>query len=306
MVRTMDAIYQAKPSQLHQVQRLLHRARHRFINFGDEDLASLLKDGVVLLAERGGEPWGVIILQWEEVGTTMSRRAHLRCIALASGRSPSLDIPAMGAAMEKRIRDQIRQGTAVQVVIYSEKWLVQPLLQAGFEIVDRIQYLALDRLQRRSTQAPDAGLPPPAVTLRAGGLAELDAVAELDARAFAPIWCLDQQTLMTLFLVGRVRLAEQDNRIVGYAALSIPGGRDAQLARLAVHPGVQGMGVGRLLLADAIDYARRSRSDTLLLNTQAGNSRSLALYRAFGFRPTGRVTPVLVRTITHAFRDDVD
>jgi ribosomal protein S18 acetylase RimI-like enzyme len=132
------------------------------------------------------------------------------------------------------------------------------------------------------------------------------AVAELDDQAFAPIWRLDKQTLMTLFLVGRVRLAEQGDRIVGYAALSIPGGSDAQLARLAVHPAAQGMGVGRLLLADAIDYARRSQSEGLLLNTQTSNSRSLALYRAFGFRPTGRVTPVLARTIAHDLRNDVD
>jgi len=301
----MDAIYQAKPSQLHQVQRLLHRARHRFINFGDEDLASFLTDGVVLLAESGGEPWGVMVLQWEEMDSATPSRVHLRCIALAPGRSPSLDIPKLGEAMEERVRNQISQGTAAQVVVYGEKWLVQPLRLAGFELVDRIQYLALGQLQRRSSPAGDRRSSAE-VTLRAGGPADMAAVAELDARAFTPIWRLDRQTLMTLFLVGRVRLAEKDDQVVGYAALSIPGGRDAQLARLAVHPVAQGMGVGRLLLTDAIDYARRSWSDALLLNTQASNSRSLALYHAFGFRPTGRVTPVFARTIAYDRRGDAN
>lgn len=302
----MDAIYQAKPSQLHQVQRLLRSARHRFIDFGDEDLASFLRDGVVLLAESGGEPWGVMILQWEEMDPAAPPRAHLRSIVLASGRSPSRDIPALAVAMEERIRDQVRQGAAVQVVVYGEKWLVQPLIRAGFEIVDRIQYLALDRLQRRSLPPLGERQPPADVRLRAGGPGDMAAVAELDAQTFDPIWRLDRQTLMTLFLVGRMRLAEKDNRIVGYAALSIPGGRDAQLARLAVHPVAQGMGIGRLLLADAIDYAQRSQSDALRLNTQTSNRHSLALYRSFGFHPTGQVTPVFARTVTHELRDSVD
>jgi ribosomal protein S18 acetylase RimI-like enzyme len=283
----------------------LRKARHRFINFGDEDLVSFLANGVVLLAESGGDPWGVMILQWGEMAQGAPPRVHLRCLALAPGRSPSLDIPMLGAAMEERVRDQISQGTAVQVMVYGEKWLVEPLRLAGFELVDRLQYLALDRLQRRASP-PGDGRPSAQVTLRAGRPADMAAVAELDDQAFAPIWRLDKQTLMMLFLVGRVRLAEQFRRIVGYAALSIPGGRDAQLARLAVHPAAQGMGVGRLLLADAIDYARRSQSEGLLLNTQTSNSRSLALYRAFGFRPTGRVTPVLARTIAHDLRNDVD
>lgn len=302
----MDAICQARPSQLHQVQRLLRSARHRFINFGDEDLASFLRDGVVLLAESGGEPWGVMILQWEKMDSAAPPRAHLRSIALASGRSPSLDIPTLAMAMDERIRVQVRQKAAVQVVVYGEKWLVQPLIRAGFEIVDRIQYLALDRLQRRSLPPLGERQPPADVRLRAGGPADMAAVAELDAQAFAPIWRLDRQTLAALFLVGRVRLAEKDNRIVGYAALSIPGGRDAQLARLAVHPVVQGMGIGRLLLADAIDYAQRTQSDVLRLNTQTSNRHSLSLYHTFGFRPTGQVTPVLARTVAHDRRGDAD
>ena len=144
------------------------------------------------------------------------------------------------------------------------------------------------------------------MTVRAGKTGDMEAVAALDALAFDPLWRLGRQTLATLFLVGRVRVADQGGQVVGYAALSIPGGRDAQLARLAVHPAAQGVGVGRLLLADAIEYARRSQSETLILNTQASNSRSLALYRAFGFRSTGRIIPVLVRTITHDLRDDTD
>jgi ribosomal protein S18 acetylase RimI-like enzyme len=87
-----------------------------------------------------------------------------------------------------------------------------------------------------------------------------------------------------------------DDRLVGYWAQTLAADREAHLARLAVHPEFHGRGVGRFLLADAIEYARSEKLRSILLNTQTDNQRALKLYRSFGFRPTGRIVPILTRT----------
>jgi ribosomal-protein-alanine N-acetyltransferase len=69
-------------------------------------------------------------------------------------------------------------------------------------------------------------------------------------------------------------------------------GREAHLTRIAVHPDWQGQGVGKRLLAAAVQTAQSHSARSLTLNTQVSNRRSQRLYRAFGFAPTGQITSV--------------
>ncbi len=102
-----------------------------------------------------------------------------------------------------------------------------------------------------------------------------------------------------------MRAAWLDDRLVGYAAISLNGafddpttaGPSAFLARLAVHPSVQGRGVGRQLLADSIAYAHSQGHNPIYLNTQVSNEQSQRLYEGMGFRSMGRVFQVYVAQI---------
>lgn len=113
---------------------------------------------------------------------------------------------------------------------------------------------------------------------------------------------------MTLLLAGRVQLAMRNEQIAGYSALSMQVNSAAQnvtqLARLAVHPAAQGAGIGRLLLTDVIDYARANLAESIALNTQSSNYRSLALYRAVGFRNIGKMIPVLAHAAVNVEMQD--
>jgi GNAT superfamily N-acetyltransferase len=53
--------------------------------------------------------------------------------------------------------------------------------------------------------------------------------------------------------------------------------------RLAVRPDVQQSGLGRRLMVDALEWLRRWRVGTAMVNTHVGNTAALALYASLGF-----------------------
>ena len=81
----------------------------------------------------------------------------------------------------------------------------------------------------------------------------------------------------------RMWLAETGERIVGSIAI-VSGEYDAaQLRWFLVEPDSRGMGVGRLLLDEALEFCRRSRRRRVYLWTVAGLDAAAHLYRRAGF-----------------------
>lgn len=76
-------------------------------------------------------------------------------------------------------------------------------------------------------------------------------------------------------------VAEQDERIVGYAGLVVTA--DADVQTIAVAPEAQGGGVGRLLLDDLLHEATARRAPAVLLEVRADNDRAVRIYDAAGF-----------------------
>jgi ribosomal protein S18 acetylase RimI-like enzyme len=66
----------------------------------------------------------------------------------------------------------------------------------------------------------------------------------------------------------------------------------AHLARLAVDPRAQGMGVGAALLNGALRHFARRGLNVMTVNTQHSNDRSQRLYLRAGFRHNGYNMPV--------------
>ena len=97
-----------------------------------------------------------------------------------------------------------------------------------------------------------------------------------------------------LLLFGRLTVVEQDGTLIGYLAITVKD-EVAQIARLAVHPAWSGQGLGRRLLAEGLEAARALGCRRAILNTQAPNRRAQALYRSFGFRPSGERFEVYTR-----------
>lgn len=285
-----QSIVAARPQDLTRLRRLLTHGRRVFCRTGDEDLAGLLERHLVLLGEERERLWGAVGVELEPRPETLPpvapNRAYVQILALNAGYAPVPDGVRLLAAAVEKLRTDLQP---TQAIAYAdESWLAETLAAAGFSPTDVIQTFHLDvrelpasLLTERTTTA----------VLRPMRPSELDAVAQLDAGAFEPLWHFGRRALWELFFSSHMQVALIDDEIVGYAALAQTGG-EAHLTRLAVHPRVQGWGIGRRLLVSALLYAQRHHVHTVSLNTQASNHRSQRFYRSLGFAPTQQQTPV--------------
>lgn len=128
--------------------------------------------------------------------------------------------------------------------------------------------------------------------LRPAEYEDLPLMIRIDHAAFAPPWRLAPDDLRAaLRIASSCKLAYVDGRIVGYQ-LSTRYDDNGHLARLAVLPDVQGIGVGGALLHDLVRNFTVRRVRVMTVNTQLSNLRSQRLYSAYGFRRNGYDLPV--------------
>jgi [ribosomal protein S18]-alanine N-acetyltransferase len=278
-----------------QIRRLLDRGRRVYENFGREDLQFLLDEQLAYLAQDRGHAWGVALAQGEERPVTLPPtapdRVYLRALALEAGHAPDQAIPLLIAP----IRHTLGQRTHPSLFIVNggDRWLTDALPAAGFTLTERVQFFRLAPLTPHSSPHPH-----PSSTVQLSPLqpSDLNRVAQLDAEAFDPLWHFGPKALWELLFTCRLQVALENERLVGYTAVAL-NGHTAYLVRIAVHPTMQGHGIGRLLLHDAIDYARSNRATELSLNTQISNERSQRLYRSFGFEPTRQSVTVFTQVV---------
>jgi ribosomal-protein-alanine N-acetyltransferase len=290
-------IVPATPTHLTAIKYLLDHGAYRYVDLGAEDLPTLVQRGPNAVGEDGGNIWGFLGIQVEERPPTMPAdaptRAYLRGVALARGRRPAVDVAQLLAAVTPQLPALAgSNGAAVQMLAYgTEWWLSAALFTAGFVEVEAVQFYQLDRLRVRRERLPPSV---PGVHFSPGRPDYLDTLAALDAAAFPPLWHFGRRDLFEMLMRCRVQLAWWDSRLAGYTALCANSRREGQLARIAVHPELQGYGIGRALLTDAVQYTA-DYYNVLILNTQTTNDRAQRLYRSFGFTPLGAPVAVLAR-----------
>lgn len=324
------AIKVATPDHAAAIYELMDRSRHLYIDFPEERLGEQLSKQSAVIGEEDGVIWGFLSIERETRPTTMPsaapNRLYLRGIALANKRSPIADIPALlSAALTLPPLSKSDNGLPNQLVFFGrESWPINPLIAAGFELLERVDNYELSRLLRRwrsfeleyttlVTQSP--------ITLRAATAHDFNAIAEIDALAFDPHWHFGGPQIAALLPSHRVRVAVQNSdisnsasvdisiiptqQVIGYTALSdamqdLSGwriGRKMHLARIATHPSMQRKGIGKYLLLDVLAHANQHNIDSLMLNTQSHNERSQALYKRYGFRRTGKAFTVLTMNV---------
>ncbi len=167
-----------------------------------------------------------------------------------------------------------------------QSWFSQQLVSAKFSQTHSVAMLTWENQK----------LPPeftvPDCLLRWMNFEDLALVKELDKVAFSPIWQQSMDMLEIAFRQAAVAtVAEDEEGIIGYQ-ISTAGSGGGHLARLAVHPRVQGEGVGYALLRDLLVQFYRRGALKISVNTQLDNEASLALYNKAGFRRTGEIYPV--------------
>jgi ribosomal protein S18 acetylase RimI-like enzyme len=83
---------------------------------------------------------------------------------------------------------------------------------------------------------------------------------------------------------GAIVMAEQDGVPVGTCALLAMGDGRFELAKMTVMERLQGLGIGRKLLAFVIEHARQMGAKSLFLETNHTLVNAIHLYEALGFR----------------------
>lgn len=294
-------VRRARREDLPALRHLIATARYVLHGLADEDLPGLIERGVGVLAEEGRTTWGFLGIEIEPRPPTLPAaapaRGQVRAVALHPGRWPRDHVPELVSAA----RAMIPAGALpIQIVAYvQEAWLLRALTDAGFDLLDQIIFLRLEHLAR---YVPPSATPGHCAHLRPGSPADVATLAALDAAAFEPIWHFAANDITEMLIRGRVCVAEVEGRPAGYTAILPNSQQEAQLARIGVAPDLQGLGIGRQLLEEAIDYTRTQGYSSLLLNTQESNTRSQRLYTAAGFKRTRDVIPVLSLTLAHRQR----
>jgi ribosomal-protein-alanine N-acetyltransferase len=130
------------------------------------------------------------------------------------------------------------------------------------------------------------------ITIRPMNFDDLSAVEEIDSAAFGSVWQNSQSCLEIAFRQAAIAtVADGPQGLVGYQ-ISTATSMGGHLARLAVHPGSQGRGIGYNLVRDMLSQFKRRGALSVTVNTQQDNLASLTIYERAGFRRTGEEYPV--------------
>ena len=125
--------------------------------------------------------------------------------------------------------------------------------------------------------------------LRPATAADVPKVAAIEAESFSDPWSLASfRSLVSGGLVWfRVAADDATDEVVGYILVWFAAD-EAELANIAVAPGMRGRGVAAALLDEALDSARERGTARMFLEVRDSNARARGLYESRGFEEVGR------------------
>jgi putative acetyltransferase len=83
---------------------------------------------------------------------------------------------------------------------------------------------------------------------------------------------------------GHILMAWLGDQAIGCVALIPMGGGVYELSKMAVSPGMRGLGIGRKVLLEAIKLARQIGAKSLFLGSNSKLQNAVHLYESVGFR----------------------
>jgi ribosomal-protein-alanine N-acetyltransferase len=188
-------------------------------------------------------------------------------------------------------REISSSGSAIVAAISLHPWFEDILVASHFNLNQYIVMLEWDGTPI------DLQPSPPGIWLRSMLAADLPAVVDIDSTAFDPLWRNSLDALSKAYAQrAYATVAERSGGLVAYQ-LSTSSPMGAHLARLAVRPEAQGLGVGRALVSDLLAQFRQRGRPHITVNTQSDNHGSQALYERMGFVRTGEQFPVFVHPV---------
>jgi DNA-binding MarR family transcriptional regulator/N-acetylglutamate synthase-like GNAT family acetyltransferase len=84
----------------------------------------------------------------------------------------------------------------------------------------------------------------------------------------------------------RIWMAEYNNKIVGCIAIQHQQENEAQLRWFLLDPSFRGLGIGKKLLTDAVDFCKEKKFKNVYLLTTSMQDKALEMYKTAGFELT--------------------
>lgn len=118
--------------------------------------------------------------------------------------------------------------------------------------------------------------------------ADLPAIEAIEPRIFEEPW--DMGSYAACLRSGcYARVAEEAGTVAGYAVLHQLRG-EAEIFTIGVAPEFQGKGIGKALLADLMDEAKREGAFRVVLQVRSANDRAIHIYKNAGFVQAGVIS----------------
>ena len=156
-------------------------------------------------------------------------------------------------------------------------WLRSTLLIRGF-----VPYRELYSYDKYDFNVPTSGNQQ--ITVRPVHLLrDMPALLVIEEACFEDLWRYDSIAFSDIVATHPYFVvAELNGQVVAYQfnTIDVDAG---YLVRIAVHPSVNGQGIGARLMTEAINFFARERVLRIMLNTQDDNTHAHHLYEWFGF-----------------------
>ncbi len=125
----------------------------------------------------------------------------------------------------------------------------------------------------------------PELAYRSMQLSDLDAVMEVEQRAYPFPW--SRTIFQDCIKAGyHCWVAEQQGKFVGYA-IFINAVEECHLLNLCIDPELQGRGYGRQLLHHVLENAKEYNALCIFLEVRPSNAYAIQLYESEGFNEVG-------------------
>jgi ribosomal protein S18 acetylase RimI-like enzyme len=219
--------------------------------------------------------------------------AWIRLAAVADGYPTEPVLDTLWEASQDSFRELITRQVNCMIM---EAWMLPYLERWGFKALTQVVIL------KRMHSEPLPPLPASAndIEIRPARSTDLNRIAFVDNAAFEAPWQYSRTVIQqAISQCSRATVALLNEEIVGYE-ISSGGRHGGHLARLAVLPSTQGLGIGRLLVRRMVEHFERKGALAVTVNTQIDNMASLAVYNAMGFALTGERYSVWQRRYDNA------
>jgi [ribosomal protein S18]-alanine N-acetyltransferase len=255
------------------VLRLLNTSEFIYQRFTPEELPMLLKHYPAVGMFNGDSMSGFLLSQ-----TVNPPSAWIGGFGVSWTESREY-ISLLEMLLEQLTKHLIKRG--VRYLYYSgndmqNDWLRDVLLVRSFAL-HRLLY-AYDKYDY---SVPSTGNQD--VKLRPVEKRDIPALLAIEEACFEDFWRYEALSFEDIAATHPYFVvAELNDKVVGYQFNALED-KFGYLVRIAVHPSVNGQGIGVRLMSEAITFFQQAHVLRIMLNTQDDNKRAHRLYEWFGF-----------------------